>query len=111
VYWSDRERLTISRQRCVPGLACIDSDFEDLVVDQLGSVDGLAVDRVTGMLYWTDAERRCIEAMRLTAGPRTVLVADRLDSPRAIALHYDSGYALQHGPDLQNILRFIVRLS
>ena len=90
MYWSDIGRHTISRSRCVAGLRC-DSE-EDLVTDLLDTVDGLAVDAVTQVIYWTDAGRRLIEAMKLPAGPRTVLVWQELDSPRAIALHYDSGY-------------------
>jgi len=90
VYWSDVGRQTISRSRCVPGLTC-DSE-EQLVTDLLDTVDGLAVDEVSQVIYWTDAGRQLIEAMTLPAGPRTVLVWNQLDSPRAIALHYDSGY-------------------
>ena len=90
MYWSDIGRHTISRSRCVAGLRC-DSE-KDLITDLLDTVDGLAVDELTQVIYWTDAGRRLIEAMKLPAGPRTVLVWEELDSPRAIALHYDSGY-------------------
>ena len=92
VYWSDVGRQTISRSHCVPGLSCHHSD-EDLVTDLLDTVDGLALDPLSDVIYWTDAGRRLIEAMMLPAGPRTVLVWHQLDSPRAIALHYDSGYS------------------
>ena len=93
MYWSDTERQAISRRRCVPGLGCDPrSGTEDLVTDQVGTVDGLAVDPLSQVLYWTDAERRRIEAMKLPDGPRAVLVWDELDRPRAIALHYESGY-------------------
>ena len=88
VYWSDISRHKITRSQC---LTSSTSDTKDLVTDLIDTVDGLAVDPVSQVLYWTDAGRQLIEAMKIPSGPRTVVVWDDLDNPRAIAVHYDSG--------------------
>lgn len=64
---------------------------ENLIASGLDTVDGLAIDVIGQTLYWTDSSRNHIEVLSLTKHIRTVLVWENLDSPRAIALHYDAG--------------------
>jgi len=86
IYWSDVASDTI-KSSCLNG-SCL---VETLVTSGLDTVDGLAIDVIGQMLYWTDASRNLIEVLSLTKHIRTVLVWHNLDSPRGIALHYDAG--------------------
>ena len=52
-----------------------------------GVVDGLAVDWVYSHLYWTDTHTDTISVTDMTGLSRAVLVRDKLEEPRAIALH------------------------
>lgn len=88
IYWSDTGRDRIERSE-LDG-----SRVESIIVKGLGSVDFLAVDSIGRKLYWTDDERKCIEVSELDGRNRKVLVWSNLDSPRAIALHYEPGYVL-----------------
>jgi len=89
VYWSDSKRHSISHSHCLKSSPrCVS---EDIVTDLVHTVEGVAIDGLSQVLYWTDAGRRLIEAMKLPSGPRTVLVWQDVDSPRGITVHYDSG--------------------
>ena len=50
------------------------------------SIGGLAVDWVTGKLYWSDAEKVRIEVADLEGRNKTVMFSERLYRPRAIVL-------------------------
>lgn len=86
IYWSDTTSNRIMSS-CLNGSCPV----PDVVTDGLGTVDGLAVDVVGRLLYWTDATRNHIEVMTLSQDFRTVLIWRDLDSPRGIALYYDAG--------------------
>ncbi|KFM57610.1 Low-density lipoprotein receptor-related protein 4, partial [Stegodyphus mimosarum] len=85
IYWSDTGREKIQRSE-LDG-----TRVENVIVKGLGSVDFLAVDSIGRKLYWTDDPRKCIEVSELDGQSRKVLIWSNLDSPRAIALHYDPG--------------------
>ncbi|KAF0298635.1 Low-density lipoprotein receptor-related protein 6 [Amphibalanus amphitrite] len=57
-----------------------------VITEWLINPDGLAIDWITGKLYWTDSDTKRIEVANRTGGNRRVLFYDRLDRPRAIAL-------------------------
>jgi low density lipoprotein receptor-related protein 5/6 len=56
--------------------------------------DGVAVDWIARNLYWTDTGTDRIEVARLNGTSRKVLIADKLDEPRAICLDPVAGYVL-----------------
>ena len=58
------------------------------------TTDGLAVDSTGRKLYFTDTGNNRIKVSSLDGRMRKVLVWEDLDSPRAIALHYDAGYVI-----------------
>ncbi|XP_046864726.1 low-density lipoprotein receptor-related protein 4-like [Xenia sp. Carnegie-2017] len=58
-----------------------------IIVKNVASPDGLAVDWVTGKLYWTDAGRKRIEVSELDGRYRSTLIDTNLDMPRDIVLH------------------------
>jgi len=88
VYWSDLSTHKISVSECLSSSSTCTT--EDLITDLVDTVDGIAVDTVNQVLYWTDAGRRLIEAVKVPSGPRTVVVWNNLDRPRAITVqsHY-----------------------
>ncbi|XP_072033433.1 uncharacterized protein [Amphiura filiformis] len=55
-------------------------------------VDGLAIDRVSRLIYWTDADSNTTSVARLDGSKRKTLIIDNLDQPRAIALDIANGY-------------------
>ena len=56
------------------------------------SVSPRSVDWVARNLYWTDTGTDRIEVTRLNGTSRTVLISDRLNEPRAIALDPQRGW-------------------
>jgi hypothetical protein len=86
IYWSDISGDTI-QSSCLNGSCAV----QNVIDDGLDTVDGIAVDVVGRLLYWTDAVKNHIEVMSLTRNIRSVLIWNDLDSPRGIALHYDAG--------------------
>ncbi|KOB75020.1 Lipophorin receptor protein [Operophtera brumata] len=69
--------------------APIDEGTQRTVVigDQLITSDGLAVDWIYNHLYWTDTGKNHIELADLQGNMRKILIRDRLEEPRAIALN------------------------
>uniref|UniRef100_T1KEV8 EGF-like domain-containing protein n=1 Tax=Tetranychus urticae TaxID=32264 RepID=T1KEV8_TETUR len=93
VFWSDTNTDIIYRARYdIGGNSGEKSLVEEIVSIGLGDVNGLAVDWIGGKLYWTDAGRKRIEVANLDGSSRKSLIWTDLDSPRAIVLHYSSGY-------------------
>lgn len=74
--------------------APIDEGTQRTVVigEQLITSDGLAVDWVYNHLYWTDTGHNHIELSDLQGNMRKILIRDRLEEPRAIALNPLEGY-------------------
>ncbi|XP_053206741.1 low-density lipoprotein receptor-related protein 4-like [Panonychus citri] len=93
VFWSDTDTDTIYRARYdISGTSGEKSIVEEVISIGLGDVNGIAVDWIGGKLYWTDAGRKRIEVSNLDGSSRKSLIWTDLDSPRAIVLHYSSGY-------------------
>ena len=69
--------------------APIDEGSERAVVikDELTTSDGLAVDWIYSHIYWTDTGKNTIELANFEGNMRKVLIEDRLEEPRAIALN------------------------
>lgn len=85
IYWSDSVLDKIQRSDSSG------SNVEDVINVGLNTADGLAVDSVGRKVYWTDTGLDRIEVAELDGRNRKVLISQNLDSPRALALHYDSG--------------------
>jgi low-density lipoprotein receptor-related protein 4 len=86
IYWSDISSDVI-QSSCLNGSCTV----QNVIEDGLDTVDGLAIDVIGRLMYWTDAIKNHIEVISLTRNIRSVLIWDDLDSPRGIALHYDAG--------------------
>jgi hypothetical protein len=57
-------------------------------------VEDIAVDWVSGNLYWTDYGMETIEVVNLDGSYRTVLFSENVSNPRAIELDPRDGYML-----------------
>jgi hypothetical protein len=72
---------------------------EILVETRLGSVEGMALDWVSHLLYFVDGSRSTIEVIRTDVSHsgrmrKTILNADSLKKPRGIAVHPMQGSVL-----------------
>lgn len=92
IYWADIEVDKISRQ-------CFgNSTTQEVVVDtDLASIEGMALDWISNVLFFVDGMRRKIEAVRtdLTSQGRmraTILNSTVLSKPRGITVHPRAGY-------------------
>ncbi|EEC19315.1 lipophorin receptor, putative [Ixodes scapularis] len=85
IYYADADRHVV--QSC-------DTEgrhVRDVISFGLDTLGGLAVDSVGRKLYWSDSDRSLIEVSELDGRNRHVLFWKDVDSPRAIALHYEKG--------------------
>ncbi|XP_072931091.1 uncharacterized protein RpS19a isoform X1 [Epargyreus clarus] len=92
IYWADIELDKISRQ-------CFrNATAQEVVVDtDLASIEGMALDWISNVLFFVDGMRKKIEAVRtdLTSEGRmrvTILDSKVLSKPRGIAVHPRAGY-------------------
>lgn len=93
LYWADIVNDTIGRQCLQDGT----SYPEILVETDLSSIEGMALDWVSNVLYFVDGVKMRIEIIRVdisTMGRmrRTILGPDTLKKPRGIAVHPKNGY-------------------
>ncbi|CAH2090468.1 unnamed protein product [Euphydryas editha] len=92
IYWADIEVDKISRQ-CFGNIT-----IQEVVVDtDLASIEGMALDWISNVLFFVDGMRKKIEAVRtdLTSEGRmraTILNSTVLSKPRGIAVHPRAGY-------------------
>ncbi len=69
-----------------------DGSNYSIVLRNVPSAEGLAVDWISRNIYFTDAERRTIEVASLDGKFRKVLVSTDLRNPRGIAVDPRDGY-------------------
>lgn len=75
--------------------------IEVVVQHGLATPEGLAVDWITGKLYWIDSNLDQIEVAKLNGDMRTTLIAGGMEHPRAIALDPGQGYVVPRAARLQ----------
>ena len=92
MYWTDVKNESIQRARLHhPSKENI---IKETIVSKVRTPDGIAVDWVTGKLYWTDAWAKKIEVSHMDGKDRRALIDTNLDMPRAIVLHPNTGLVL-----------------
>uniref|UniRef100_T1IRJ2 EGF-like domain-containing protein n=1 Tax=Strigamia maritima TaxID=126957 RepID=T1IRJ2_STRMM len=89
IYWTDWDAQSIQSADKIRG---DQRTVEDVIAKGLDTTDGLVVDSTGRKLYWTDTGNNRIEVSELDGRNRKVLIWEKLDSPRALALHYDLGF-------------------
>ncbi|XP_078621857.1 low-density lipoprotein receptor-related protein 2-like isoform X1 [Branchiostoma floridae x Branchiostoma japonicum] len=90
VYFSDTSAKTIKRASLPTDPAHL-GITQDLGITGLSEPDGIAVDWVSGLLYWTDAGTNKIEVSMLDGRYRKTLVGNNLDKPAAIVVNPEKG--------------------
>ena len=85
VYWSDINRRLIQRMNLTTGI------IEDIITDNLGIIDGLAVEWENDLIYWADYSNSRVEVASLAGEQRKVLFASEVYNPRGIALYPKKG--------------------
>ena len=90
IIWSDTTQDKIFR--ALPD----GSSTADMVVYNLDTVEGLAVDELGRKLYWTDAGRKSLEVAELDGSYRKVLVWTSMDKPRGLVLSHNKGTFSKH---------------
>jgi len=68
------------------------SETEVIIRDDLGKVDGIAVEWESGLIYWTDYIYERIEVAKLNGSSRKTLVFNNLTNPRGIAVDPRRGF-------------------
>ena len=85
IYWSDINRRVIQRMNLTSGI------IENVITDNLGVVDGLAIEWESNLIYWTDYYDRRVEVATIQGKHRKVLIQGGLSNPRGLALYPKKG--------------------
>lgn len=85
IYWSDVSGNVINRIR-------LDGTNYSVVVQNVKSAEGLAIDWISRNVYFTDSETKTIEVASLNGKFRKVLIRSHLNNPRGIAVDPVDGY-------------------
>ncbi|XP_022800387.1 protocadherin Fat 4-like [Stylophora pistillata] len=84
IYWSDVGVKKIQRVHINDGLDPM--KIEDIIAEDLGIPEDVAVDWTGRKLFWTDANKKIISVVNLDGTQRKALIATGHDKPRAIVL-------------------------
>ena len=68
--------------------------IEDIITDNLGTVDGLAVEWESRLIYWADYSNSRIEVASLDGSNRKLLFIEEVSKPRGIALYPKKGWVV-----------------
>ena len=85
IYWSDINTRIIQRMNLTTGI------IENIITENLGIIDGLAVEWESDLIYWTDSGNSRVEVASLDGNQRKILFASQVYNPRGIALHPRKG--------------------
>ena len=85
IYWSDIDQLVIKRMNLSSG------NIEDIITDDLGSVEGLAVEWESNLIYWSDYGNSRVEVASVDGKQRKLLFVEDVEKPRGIALYPKKG--------------------
>ena len=88
VYWSNkREIKQLSLQTGISEVIPFHhNDYSSVLFPE-----GLAVDWISGKLYWTDAKRDAIYVGDLRNGRKMTIIEGKIDSPKAIVVSPSNG--------------------
>ena len=88
VYWSNKKEIKqLSLQTGISEVI----PFHHNDVSYVPFPEGIAVDWISGKLYWTDAKRDAIYVGDLRNGRRMTIVEGKIDSPKAIVVSPSNG--------------------
>ena len=93
MFWADLGIGTVWRMRR-------DGTERTMILSELESPIGLALDWVAELLYWTDDRTDLVEVCKLDGSSRKVIVSGRLSRPGAIAVSPEEGLLVWADTDL-----------
>ena len=86
MFWSEYgSPSSISRLHLSEG------SIKEKILDNLGEVDGIAVEWETGLIYWTDYMYETIEVAKIDGTYRKTLIWQNMANPRAIVVDSRTG--------------------
>ena len=87
IFWSDSGEENIRSIKLGPdGSPELGSKVQDVISNELGMPESLAVDWIGKKLYWTDTEKTRIEVANYDGSHRGLLFKENLEHPNSIAL-------------------------
>ena len=88
VYWSNKKEIKqLSLQTGISEVIPFHhNDYSSVLFPE-----GLAVDWISGKLYWTDAKRDAIYVGDLRNGRKMTIIEGKIDSPKAIVVSPSNG--------------------
>ena len=88
VYWSNKKEIKqLSLQTGISEVI----PFHHNDYSSVPFPEGLAVDWISGKLYWTDAKRDAIYVGDLRNGRKVTIIEGKIDSPKAIVVSPSNG--------------------
>lgn len=71
----------------------VSGDVEDIIVGTVDVPDGIAIDWIYNLLYWTDTGHNHIQVSRLDGTDRKTIIKNdgSLEEPRAIVVDPNTG--------------------
>ncbi len=61
---------------------------------ELGSSEGIAIDWVSRLIFWTDSSLKRLEVAKLDGSLRKVLLDKNIQNPRGIAVNPELGFVI-----------------
>ncbi|CAD5125848.1 DgyrCDS14047 [Dimorphilus gyrociliatus] len=95
VYWaslSKNDKSTIYKRYVSTNSSSSERKKTVVLDEDLGTIEGLAVDWMANNIYWTDSEKNRIEVAKTDGTLRKVLIHRRIFDPKDIVLDLDDGY-------------------
>ena len=86
IYWSDINQRHIQRMHLTTGI------IEEIITDNLGVIDGLAIVWESDLIYWADYSNSRVEVASPAGKQRKILFASQVYNPRGIALYPKKGW-------------------
>ncbi|CAG0883303.1 unnamed protein product [Darwinula stevensoni] len=87
VFWSDSSDMRIYKADLETG-----RNISVVIREDISNCDGVAVDWIYSHIYWSDVQHNAIEVADFEGLHRRILIQDRLDKPRSIALDPLNGW-------------------
>ncbi|XP_033746428.1 very low-density lipoprotein receptor-like isoform X2 [Pecten maximus] len=91
VFWTDIKQSSIFSGR-FPNSSSLITDERAVLNSEIDTADGMAVDWVNNLIYWTDTGRNEISVTNYNGTMRKVLFQINLDEPRAIVVDPFTGW-------------------
>ena len=83
--------VTQEREKAIRRVSIYGGELTDIINEDIGTCEGLAIEWRSRLLYWTDASYKWIQVSWLDGSHRKVLITRDLWEPRGIAVDPSTG--------------------